>query len=243
MVYRMTLTPMLEEYEKDLRLSPAGILKIFENAGNRHAAAVGDSVADCLARGEAWLLTDWYVEIYTRTPMGRDVRVETFCRKGERTAGMRRDFRMRDEENNLIALATSKWAKVTVEEKRLLRVDADVLEQYDALPASILGELPIPPRHGPLPTTSEVPISLRRVDFDMYDHVHNLQYLDYALEAVPQHVYAARSVRAFHIAYVRSITAGEQVVAKCAEIEGGYAVFIEADGELAATVDIFTDHT
>jgi hypothetical protein len=104
MVYRMNLTPMLEEYGKDLRLSPSGILKMLENAGTRHSAAVGDSLGECLARGEAWFLTDWYVEIYTRIPMGLEVRVETFWRKSERTAALLREFRMRDEEGNLIAL-------------------------------------------------------------------------------------------------------------------------------------------
>ena len=242
MVYRMNIMPMLEEYGKDLRLSPLGILKLFENAGTRHSAAVGDSLGECLARGEAWLLTDWYVEIYTRVPLGLEVRVETFCRKSERTSALLRDFRMRDEEGNLIALATSKWAKVSIEDNRILRVDDDVFEQYDALTHSVLGELPPPPRHGSLPILHEKEITLRRGDFDMYEHVHNLHYLDYAFEAIPEEVYTAHGVRAFHIAYIKAITQGQRVLAKCAETEGGYAVFIEADGMLAATVDLFVPH-
>lgn len=242
MVYRMNVTPMLEEYGKDLRLSPAGILKIFENAGSRHSAAVGDSVEECLARNEAWLLTDWYVEIYTRIPMGYAVRVETFCRKCERTLGLLRDFRMRDEEGNLIALATSKWVKVDVQTKKILRVDDAVFERYGAISFSVLGELPAPKRHGSLPILQETRIPLRRVDFDMHEHVHNLVYLDYAFEAIPREVYAAHAVRAFHITYTRAITKGEAVTARCAETEAGYAVFIEADGNLAATVDLWTNH-
>lgn len=242
MVYRMNLTPMLEEYGKDLRLSPSGILKMLENAGTRHSAAVGDSLGECLARGEAWFLTDWYVEIYTRIPMGLEVRVETFCRKSERTAALLREFRMRDEEGNLIALASSKWVKVSVEDQRILRVDDEVLEQYDALAFSVFGELPPPPRHGALPSIYECEIPLRRVDFDMYSHVHNLQYLEYAFEAIPREVYEAHAMRAFHITYVKAITEGQHVVAKCAETKDGYAVFIEADGVLAATVDLWVPH-
>lgn len=240
MVYRMNIMPMLEEYATDLRLSPSGILKLFENAGTRHSAAVGDSLGECLARGEAWLLTDWYVEIYTRVPMGAEVRVETFCRKSERTAALLRDFRMRDEEGNLIALATSKWAKISMEDGRVLRVDDEVFERYDAISHSVLGELPPPPRHGSLPIIEEKEIALRRGDFDIYDHVHNLHYLEYALEIIPEDVYAARGVKAFHIAYVRPITKGQRVRAGCAATANGYAVFIEADGMLSATVDLFT---
>ena len=239
MVYRMTVTPMMEEYGKDLRLSPAGILKIFENAGNRHAAAVGDSLSECLERGEAWLLTDWYVEIYTRVPMGPEVRVETFCRKGERTAAMLREFRMRDDEGNLIALSTSKWARVDMESKRLIGVDEDTLDRYDAIPSSVFGQIPPPVRHGKLPVFNCVDIPVRRSDFDLYEHVHNLEYLDYAFEAIPKEAYSSHATRAFHITYIKPITAGQAVRAKCAEIENGYAVFIEADGELCATVDLW----
>lgn len=241
MVYRMTVTPMLEEYGRDLRLSPSGILKIFENAGNRHSAAVGDSVSDCLARGEAWLLTDWYVEIYTRIPIGLRVRVETFCHKSTRTVGMLRDFRMKDEAGNLIALSTSKWAKVDVATKRLRRLDDEVFARYGALSRSLFGEIALPPRRGVLPVDARVPICLRRGDFDLHAHVHNLVYLEYAFEAIPRTVYNAHAVRAFHIRYVRPITVGEAVTAGCAETETGYAVYIEANGALAAIVELFTE--
>ncbi len=242
MVYRMTVTPMLEEYGKDLRLCPSGILKIFENAATRHAAAVGDSVEACFERGEAWYLTDWYVEIYTRVPMGLRVRVDTFCRHCERSVGLCREFRMRDEMGNLIALSTSKWARVRVKDKRILRVDKDTLARYGALERSVFGKIPVPVRHSVHRFDSEQNISLRRSDFDMHDHVHNLVYLDYAFEAIPKEVYNAHAVRAFHIDYVKPICKGEAITAKCARTDEGYTVFIEAEGTLRAVVTLWAEH-
>ncbi len=242
MVYRMTVTPMLEEYGKDLRLSPAGILKIFENAATRHSAAVGDSVAECLARGEAWYLTDWYVEIYTRIPMGLRVKVETFCRKDTRSVGLAREFRMRDDMGNLIALSTSKWARVSVADKRILRVDDQTFLRYGALSRSVFGEIPTPVRHSVKRTQSEKTVALRRGDFDVHEHVHNLVYLDYAFEAIPKAVYNAHAVRAFHISYIKPICAGETVKTKCAETKEGYTVFIEAENTLRARVDLWAEH-
>ena len=242
MVYRMTVTPMLEEYGTDLRLSPAGILKIFENAATRHAAAVGDSVAECLARGEAWYLTDWYVEIYTRTPLGLRVRVETFCRKSEHSVGLHREFRMRDEEGNLIARSTSKWARVRVPEGTLLRADEAVFARYGALTRSVFEEPPRIPRYNGAAFEEEKTLALRRGDFDVHGHVHNLVYLDYAFEAIPKAVYDAHGVRAFHINYVKPICSGEQVTAKSRATDEGYTVSIEADGTLRATVVLWADH-
>lgn len=242
MVYRMSVTPMLEEYGKDLRLSPAGILKIFENAATRHAAAVGDSLEDCLARGEAWFLTDWYVEIRSRVPMGLRVKVETFCRRDARSVGLAREFRMRDDMGNLIALSTSKWAKVSVADKRILRTDEETFLRYGALSRSVFGSIPTPIRHSVKRTESEKAIAVRRGDFDVHEHVHNLVYLDYAFEAIPKAVYNAHAVRAFHISYIKPICAGEAVVAKCAQTDEGYTVFIEADNTLRARVDLWADH-
>ena len=235
----MTVTPMLEEYGKDLRLSPAGILKIFENAATRHAAAVGDSVEECLARGEAWYLTDWYVEIYTRVPMGLRVKVETFCRRDSRSVGLFREFRMRDDMGNLIALSTSKWAKVCVADKRVVRTDEETFLRYGALSHSVFGKIPTPVRPSVHREGAEKTLSVRRGDFDMHEHVHNLVYLDYAFEAIPKAVYNAHAVRAFHISYIKPICMGEAVKVRCAETTEGYTVFIEAENTLRARVDLW----
>lgn len=242
MVYRMTVTPMLEEYGKDLRLSPAGILKIFENAATRHAAAVGDSVEECLKRGEAWYLTDWYVEIYTRIPMGLRVKVETFCRRDARSVGLGREFRMRDDMGNLIALSTSKWARVRVKDKRILRTDEETFLRYGALSRSVFGKIPTPMRHSTGRRGQEKVIPLRRGDFDLHEHVHNLVYLDYAFEAIPKAVYDAHAVRAFHVSYIKPICAGEEVKARTAKTAEGYTVYIEAENTLRARVDLWVDH-
>ena len=242
MVFRMTVTPMLEEYGKDLKLSPSGILKIFENAATRHATAVGDSVENCLARGEAWYLTDWYVEIYTRIPMGLRVRVETFCRQDKRTVGLCREFRMHDDMGNLIALSTSKWARVRLSDRKVLHVNDEILAKYGACARSVFDASPTRVRHSTHRFDHEKIISLRRGDFDMHEHVHNLVYLEYAFEAIPKAVYNAHAVRAFHIAYIKPICTGETVTAKCAETPEGYTVFIEAENELRATVTLWVEH-
>ncbi len=241
MVYRMTFTPMLEEYGKDICLSPAGILKIFENTAMHHASAVGDSVADCLGRGEAWYLTDWYVEIYTRVPMGLRVKVETFCRKSERVSGLLRDFLMQDGEGNLIARSTSRWAKVAADTRRLLRVGEDVFEKYGAEERSVFEEPPSlsASRRESLPVVQEREIPLRRSDFDMHEHVHNLVYLDYALETIPREAYRAHKMRAFHISYLRPVCAGDRVVAKRSDTSDGYAVSLEVGGESCAKVRLW----
>ena len=238
MVYRMTLTPMLEEYGKDFCLSPAGILKIFENTAMHHASAVGDAVSDCHARGEAWYLTDWYVEIYSRVPMGLRVKVETFCRKSRRMSGFLRDFLMQDGEGNVIARSTSRWARVQTDTKRLLRVGEDIFEKYGAEERSVFdGGFPLSHlRQSTLPVVCEKEIALRRNDFDMNDHVHNLVYLDYALEAIPYEAYRERKMRAFHISYLRPICAADRVIARRSDCEEGYAVSLEVGGEVCARV-------
>ena len=238
----MTVTPMLEEYGKDLRLSPAGILKIFENAATRHAAAVGDSLEDCLSRGEAWFLTDWYVEIYTRMPMGLRVKVETYCRRDARSVGLAREFRMRDDMGNLIALSSSKWARVRVADQRILRTDEEIFSRYGALSRSVFGQIPTPKRRSVRSLGTEKAIAVRRGDFDVHEHVHNLVYLDYAFEAIPRAVYNAHSVRAFHISYIKPICVGEAVKARCIDTEDGYTVFLEAENILRARVDLWVEH-
>ena len=87
---------------------------------------------------------------------------------------------------------------------------------------------------------SEMPYRVRRSEIDLNGHVHNLCYLDFALEALPEDVYHNRDFHDIRITYRKEIGAEEKdVLFKYHNEDGIHTVGIYgADGILRALVEL-----
>ncbi|MBQ6779812.1 MAG: hypothetical protein IJP62_01130 [Treponema sp.] len=63
MIFEAHFDPYVEDYDKNGRLTLPALLKLLENAGNRHSDKAGNAVIAGSASGFAWILTDWKVRI------------------------------------------------------------------------------------------------------------------------------------------------------------------------------------
>ena len=81
-------------------------------------------------------------------------------------------------------------------------------------------------------------IVLRRSDIDFNNHVHNLFYLDFALEALPDEVYKNEQFSSIRITYKNAITEGEQVVARYAKLDAKHIVCIFSHDVVKTLVEL-----
>ncbi|MBP5451989.1 MAG: hypothetical protein J6Y16_07115, partial [Treponema sp.] len=73
---------------------------------------------------------------------------------------------------------------------------------------------------------------------DFNDHVHNLTYLDYALEGLPEEVFNKRDFKKLRISYKLAVKAGEEIVCKYAQTEGRHICCIYGkDGDLKTQIE------
>jgi hypothetical protein len=84
----------------------------------------------------------------------------------------------------------------------------------------------------------EMPYHIRRKEIDLNGHLHNLCYLDIALEALPDDVYHSRDFKDIRITYRKEIKADEKDIAcKYTEENGTHIVGIYGNnGTLRAIV-------
>ena len=248
MVFSTEFSPLLEEFDKNERLTMAAILKYFENAGSRHSDAAGDSaikVSETL--GVAWVLTDWKVCVQEFPRYGQKIKVETWSEGLTSPFGTSRNYYLYAD-GALAVEGTSKWVRFDLKAGRPMKVEADLLDRYGPEPGKkVFGGEKLAKISLPEAFEAETKIQLRRSDFDFNNHVHNLNYYDFALEALPNGAVASpeNAAKNLRVSYKTALKQGDGAIAKYAPLDQKSVVSIYAAnadgtaGALACAVEVW----
>ena len=242
MIVDFEYTPLLEDFAPDGTLLPGSILKILENSGNKHSDLAGDNILKGSSNGIAWILTDWLLEITAYPKYGDKLMARTWSETVRQPLACMRDFELYCN-GEIVAKGLTKWVLVDLNTNRPLKVSPELIEKYQPEEKFVFGDLKMPKITLPAANTftGETKITLRRSDIDFNNHVHNLTYLDFAMEALPAEVYqkqraAFKNVR---ISYKSGVKAGENIVCRYTEQESKHIICIFGeDGSLRTQIEL-----
>ncbi len=239
MIFEAKYTPVLEDYSRNGKLSPTAILKILENAGSRHSESAGDSILQGCRDGHGWVLTDWRLEILEYPAYRENIRTETWPEAGKIIFGTTRNFLMYDDTGKNVVKASTKWVRLDLNTGRPVKIEPELMEKYHPDEKKVFEDGKMPKITEPESWTAEKTMQLRRSDIDFNNHLHNLCYLDFALDILPEPVYAECSFTNIRISYKSAVKEGETIVAKYALVEGKHVVGIfGGDGSLKTLVEL-----
>jgi len=246
MIFTTEFSPLLEDFDKNQKLTLAAILKYFENAGSRHSDAAGDSAIEVSeTQGVAWVLTDWKACVKDFPKYGQKIKVETWSEGLVSAFGTSRNYYLYADDK-LCVEGTSKWIRLDINKGRPVKVDDDLINRYGPEPGKTvfngerLAKISLPETF-----SSETKIALRRSDFDFNKHVHNLNYFDFALDAIPEETLKTSDFKNLRVSYKTALKEGDNALAKYANVEQKNVVAIYAqgtdgaDGALACAVELF----
>ena len=120
----------LKDVGKNSEITNKAILEIFENIAAKHADDVGDGLNDLDTMKNVWIILDWKVKIIKRPKYGQNLNVLTWGRE-IRKCYIYRDFEMYDDDNDLCAIATSKWVSVNMKTRRIVRLTEERIAKYE----------------------------------------------------------------------------------------------------------------
>ena len=240
MIYEEYVKASLEDYGRNGRLEERAILRVLEDIASYHSDSVGYGARNIVQSKLAWLLLEWRVKIHRPMRYGESYRVTTWSRGVCSPCTTLRDFEIFDEEGNLCVSASSKWTPVNTADKKLIRVTDELLEAYGTEEKSAFTESDLTRLREPKEYAYEMPYRVYRKEIDLNGHLHNLCYLDIALEAIPDDVYEERDFRDIRITYRKEIRADERdIVCKYKRENGTHTVGIYgSDGKLRAIVSL-----
>ncbi len=189
-------------------LSNKGILKLMQESAGLHSGYLGYGLNDTPKTGLAWLLLNWKLQVFSRPKWGSCVTVNTWSRC-QNDLFSYRDLEIYDDKNSLVAIATSKWILFDVNAKTITRTTPEIKEKFISVNKSVFEEKFVEKLREPSDSTFSMEYTIQRRDIDTNHHVNNLNYLDFAYEALPEDVYVNNSFSNVEIMYKHEAKLGD----------------------------------
>ena len=196
------------------KLTNYGILSYLEDIGTSHSDTVGYGVKDIKIKHRAWILLDWKLDVIKRSSFGEKVTVKTWAVHIDRpTFSVFRNFEIINENEEIIATATSKWILYDTENEKICKLGEEYNNLYNTEGNEKEAEEQINKLKEPASFDKMIEYTIRRSDIDINKHVHNLNYLNMAYEALPDDIYFKEEPNHIHIMCKHQIRLGDKV--KC----------------------------
>lgn len=188
-------------------------LSFLEEIASAHSDEVGYGVNDIEEKKKVWLLMDWKLEVFKRPKFGSKLKVKTWARPiGRQPFSTYRDFEIYEEDKK-VGIATSKWILFDLETNRIAKITDDIIDLYSPEEENVFEETEIKKLKEPQNLEKYIYYDIKRADIDINKHLHNLNYLKLAYEALPEDVYMGEEKKNLRIMYKHQILFGDKV--KC----------------------------
>lgn len=230
MIYTEKFKIPLKDIGKDNKIKNRAILEVLENVACYHSDLVGYGVNNIKKTKVTWILLDWKLKVINRPTYGQVLTVNTWG-KGMNKFFTYRDYEIYDNNNNLCAIATSKWALIDTEKGKMSRLTENIINAYKPEKKTVFEEKSLDKVKIPEEFSNTIKYEVIRKDIDINKHMHNLYYLDLAYEALPDEIYNKRPFDYVRITYKKEIKLGERVNCKYVEQDGKYVIVIKSEDE------------
>ena len=177
----------------DNKLTLKALVATLQQAAISHSEEAGFGVNNIEKTHLAWLLLDWKVQVLSYPHSNEVITVKTWPRLFDRLYSYR-DFEVFDENNNLIAIASSKWFALDTENKKIRKLTPEICGAYgEDITKSVF--------ESPFEEHINVPEELTL----------NFNYTDFALETLDEDIYTKNTFHNLEIIYKKEIKLKEKI--------------------------------
>ena len=221
----------LSEIGKDNKATNKTILSYLEDIGGMHSNKAGYGIFEIQETHLSWVLLGWRLQVIRRPKYAEKIKIKTWS-KGVVKFYTYRDFEIYDEHGNLIIKASSKWVLLDIEKGKIVRIEPELIGKYEPeLNKSVFESDEFEKIKEPEEYKHETEYIVRRSDIDVNNHMHNLNYIELANEALPESVYRGALFEDVKIIYKKEIKLGEMVKCKYAFQNNKHIVVIKSEDE------------
>lgn len=221
----------LSEIGKENKITNKAILGDLEDVGGIHSNIAGYGILDIPQTKLSWVLLDWKLKIIRRPKYSEKIKIKTWSKNAIKFYTYR-DFEVYDENGQVIAIATSKWVLLDIDKGKIVKISDEVLNKYEPeLEKSVFDISEIEKLQEPENYISEVEYTVKKSDIDVNNHMHNLNYLELANEALPEEIYNKQELNNVRINYRKEIKLGETVKCKYSFENNTHIIVIKSKDE------------
>lgn len=213
-------------------VSNKNLLSYLEDTGGAHSAHCKFSIVDIEKDNLTWFILAWKMKVIKRPKAAQKIKIQTWGRPVKKLF-MLRDFKIFDETGEIIAIATSKWCLIDTKTGKIAKVPDNLEEIYhkfrdeSVFEIDDIKKLTVPNCE----IQKEDKYKIRRFDLDGNKHVHNLNYVNFAYELLPEDIYDGKELNNIEIMYKKEIKYGETIKSSLYVEDGVYTIVIKDETE------------
>ena len=231
MIIENEYTVKLSEIGKGNKVTNKAILSYLEDIGGIHSNQAGYGVFEIEKTHLSWILLGWKLQVIRRPKYTEKIKIKTWS-KGVVKLYTYREFEVYDEQDNLIIKASSKWVLLDIEKGKIVRIEPELMAKYQPEPnKEVFSIEEFNKIKEPEEYKYEKLYTVRRADIDVNNHMHNLNYIELANEALPEDVYRGALFNDVRIEYKKEIKLGEVVKCKYAFRDDKHIVVVKSEDE------------
>jgi medium-chain acyl-[acyl-carrier-protein] hydrolase len=229
-IYTKKFDITFSDIDENNKLSNKGILRIMQEIAGLHSSSLGYGLNDAPKTGFAWLLLNWKLKVFSRPKWEGTLTVNTWS-KSMNPLFAYRDIEIFDDKNNLVAVGSSKWILFDINKQSLCKIPNEVKEKFPSVDKSVFEEKFVEKLKEPENSNFIYEYTIQRRDIDTNHHVNNLNYLDYAYQALPEAVYSNTNFSNVEIMYKHEAKLGDTISIFCSNTEKNEHVITIKDEE------------
>ena len=193
-------------------LSKKGLIRILLEVASLHSDIAGYGLNQVPQTHLTWIILNWKVKSFYNPTWNTTLTIKTWPKNFSRITS-ERDFEVFDDNNKLVAIASSKWALINSETHSFSKFTPEMLEAYgNGYEKNVFDSEINDKEKEPENSKFVYEYHVRRRDLDTNHHVDNLYYIDYAYDALPSKFWD-RNFENIEIIYKKQIVFGD--IIKC----------------------------
>lgn len=205
---------------QDGRISPALLWEELEESAEQHCRLIGMDVFTLLNRQEAWVLKSGASRMYRYPEYGEKIEIITWISSLDRYRGYR-EFLVIDEQGQILGEMSTLWVYMDLKERRLKAIPQEFHIGWGFCGNPLHSDFQKKNSYEEISRYKSALFSVRRRDLDSSAHVHNIRYLEWLSEAIPEQLYRDCQIAEFSALYLREMRSGGTVEIRTEDLGGG----------------------
>ena len=217
MIFKTNYTIEIEDINKNKEVTNKAILKYLENSFCEHSNSLNLGIEEILKMGYTLVLLSWNLKVIKRPKYKDNINVETWIESNYKKY-FYRDFKI-TKDGILYVVAKAKMALIDIKTKKIVQVD-ELLKKHKPEDIVLINDNKRLIEKDNYDKCIEYYI--RKSDIDLNNHMHNLNYLDIALEIIDGDM----EFNNLKIEYKKAIKYKDNIEAYLKNINGKYYIKI-----------------
>ena len=212
-MYRIDTKVRYSECGEDGKIKLASIINLFQDASSAQSESLGVGMDYLKSVKRAWVLNSWQILVERYPKAHEEIEVTTWP-TGFRGVFGPRNFCLKTQDGEMLAYAHTLWVYMDIENGMPTKPSEEEKAIYGTEPPL---EMEYASRKIKMPEEAKVvdTISVRKYHIDTNNHMNNCQYVQMAVEVLPED-FRTKQVR---VEYKKSAVYGDKIVIKMAEEE------------------------